>query len=130
MALASPIAGVNSSHGHDPRQEYRRIGQPEDHLDNDSICSGSQHGIDHGLHMSRVDAFASSAHRHLNGEDADEKRPIRSSLDERENAAAAAAAAGLPGMLREEEMEFAYDIFCGGEDLDFQRFLTGLGVLR
>lgn len=45
-------------------------------------------------------------------------------------AAAAAAAAGLPGLLKEEEMERAYGIFCGGEELDFQRFLTGLGVLR
>eukprot|EP00752_Nemacystus_decipiens_P017246 g15450.t1 len=44
-------------------------------------------------------------------------------------AAAAAAAAGLPGLLREEEMERAYDIFCGGEELTFQRFLTGIGVL-
>lgn len=45
-------------------------------------------------------------------------------------AAAAAAAAGLPGLLREEEMERAYEIFCGGEELTFQRFLTGIGVLR
>lgn len=44
-------------------------------------------------------------------------------------AAAAAAAAGLPGLLREEEMERAYEIFCGGEELTFQRFLTGIGVL-
>lgn len=46
-----------------------------------------------------------------------------------EEAAEAAAAAGLPGLLREVEMERAYEIFRGGEELDFQRFLTGLGVL-
>lgn len=34
------------------------------------------------------------------------------------------------GLLTEEEITRAYDIFCGGEELDFQRFLTGLGVLR
>lgn len=34
------------------------------------------------------------------------------------------------GLLSEEEIKRAYDIFCGGEELDFQRFLTGLGVLR
>lgn len=34
------------------------------------------------------------------------------------------------GLLTEEEIKRAYDIFCGGEELDFQRFLTGLGVLR
>ncbi|CBJ25798.1 1-acyl-sn-glycerol-3-phosphate acyltransferase [Ectocarpus siliculosus] len=38
-------------------------------------------------------------------------------------AAAAAAAAGLPGLLREEEMERAYEIFCGGEELTFQKIL-------
>ncbi|CAM9547497.1 unnamed protein product [Choristocarpus tenellus] len=36
----------------------------------------------------------------------------------------------LAGMLFEVEMQKMYDIFCGGERLDFQRFLTGLGVLR
>lgn len=45
-------------------------------------------------------------------------------------AAAAAAASGLPGLLREEEMERAHEIFCGGEQLDFRCFLTGIGVLR
>lgn len=36
----------------------------------------------------------------------------------------------LPGILRQDEIELAFDIFSGGGDLDFRRFLTGLGVLR
>ena len=39
-------------------------------------------------------------------------------------------AAEVSGLLRKEEMERAYDILCGGEELDFKRFLTGLGILR
>lgn len=87
----------------------------------------SQHGIKVGLHLSPASSFR--AKTVPNSDIAAVEGNRNGHAGSPGEAAETAAAAGLPGLLREEEMERAYEIFRGGEELDFQRFLTGLGVL-
>lgn len=134
---ASARDGGSSSHDrHSKRDKHGRF---------DLLREGSEHDIDVGAHVAHADAF--SRKRENEGYGHVQSGEVSSTGWERDteggpggghgavgseaaSAEAMAMAAGLPGLLREEEMEKAYDIFSGGKDLDFERFLTGLGVLR
>lgn len=66
----------------------------------------------------------------LSPEIRDKERALDAADEATRTAERAASTGELPGFLRQGEMERAYEIFCGDDGLDFQAFLTGLGVLR